>query len=62
MDGADEGTLNTATFADEGGRTKLTVLVEAPNKAVRDAIIESGMEAGMQDALDLLQQVAISLR
>jgi uncharacterized protein YndB with AHSA1/START domain len=62
MDGAEEGTLNTATFTDAGGRTKLTVLVEAPNKAMRDAIIESGMEAGMQDALDLLEQVAISLR
>jgi uncharacterized protein YndB with AHSA1/START domain len=62
MDGAEEGTLNTATFTDEGGRTKLTVLVEAPNKAVRDAIIESGMEAGLQDALDLVEQVALSLR
>jgi hypothetical protein len=29
---------------------------------VRDAIIESGMEAGMQDAMDLLEQVAVSLR
>jgi hypothetical protein len=29
---------------------------------VRDAIIDSGMEAGMQDALDLLEEVAISLR
>ena len=57
-----EGALNTITFTEVDGRTKLTVLVEAPNKAVRDAIIESGMEAGMQDALDLLQQVAISLR
>lgn len=28
----------------------------------RDAHIDSGMEAGMQDAMDLLEQVAISLR
>jgi uncharacterized protein YndB with AHSA1/START domain len=62
MDGADEGTLNTATFTESGGRTTLTVLVQAPNKEVRDAIIDSGMEAGMQDAMDLLEQVAISLR
>jgi len=27
----------------------------------RDAIINSGMEAGMQDAMDLLEGVAISL-
>jgi hypothetical protein len=29
---------------------------------VRDAIIESGMEAGMQDAMDLLEDVAAFLR
>jgi hypothetical protein len=28
---------------------------------VRDAIIDSGMEAGMQDALDLLEETAASL-
>ncbi|MGH3062164.1 MAG: SRPBCC family protein [Gaiellaceae bacterium] len=56
------GTLNTATFTEADGRTTLTVLVEAPSKEIRDAIIDSGMEAGMQDAMDLLEQVAISLR
>jgi uncharacterized protein YndB with AHSA1/START domain len=55
-------TLNTATFAEEDGRTTLTILVEAPNKDSRDAIIESGMEAGLQDALELLEEVARSLR
>ena len=58
----DATTLNTATFTEAGGRTTLTVLVQAPNKVSRDAIIESGMEAGMQDAMDLLEEVAISLR
>ena len=57
-----EGTLNTATFDEEDGRTRLTILVEAPSKEIRDAIIESGMEAGLQDALDLLEGVASSLR
>jgi uncharacterized protein YndB with AHSA1/START domain len=55
------GTVNTATFTEVDGRTTLTILVQAPNKATRDAIIDSGMEAGMQDAMDLLEQVAISL-
>jgi uncharacterized protein YndB with AHSA1/START domain len=55
-------TLNTATFTEQDGRTTLTILVQAPSKESRDAIIESGMEAGMQDAMDLLEQVAISLR
>ena len=57
-----DGTLNTLTLTEAGGRTTMTVLVQAPSKEVRDAIIDSGMEAGMQDALDLLEQVAISLR
>jgi uncharacterized protein YndB with AHSA1/START domain len=60
-DGPEEGTLNTMTFAEADGRTTLTILVQAPSKEIRDAIIDSGMEAGMQDALDLLEQVAISL-
>jgi uncharacterized protein YndB with AHSA1/START domain len=61
-EGPEQGTLNTATFTEADGRTTLTVLVQAPSKEIRDAIIESGMEAGMQDALDLLEEVAISLR
>jgi uncharacterized protein YndB with AHSA1/START domain len=61
--GPEEGTVNTITLTErEDGRTTLTVLVQAPSKEVRDAIIDSGMEAGMQDAYDLLEQVAISLR
>jgi uncharacterized protein YndB with AHSA1/START domain len=55
-------TLNTATFTETDGRTMLTILVEAPSKEVRDAIIESGMEDGLQDALDLLEETAVSLR
>jgi uncharacterized protein YndB with AHSA1/START domain len=54
-------TVNTATFTEVDGRTMLTVLVQAPSKMTRDAIIESGMEAGMQDAMGLLEQVSRSL-
>jgi uncharacterized protein YndB with AHSA1/START domain len=63
-EGAPEGgeTLNTLTFTETDGRTTLTNLVQAPSKQVRDAIIDSGMEAGMQDAMDLLEEVAVSLR
>jgi uncharacterized protein YndB with AHSA1/START domain len=55
-------TVNTATFSEADGRTTVTILVQAASKASRDAIIDSGMEAGMQDALDLLEEVAVSLR
>ena len=58
----DGGTVNTATFAEADGRTTVTLLVQATNKISRDAIIDSGMEGGLQDALDLLEQVAVSLR
>jgi uncharacterized protein YndB with AHSA1/START domain len=61
-EGVEEGTLNTLTLAEADGRTTMTILVEAPSKEIRDAIIESGMEAGMQDAMDLLEQAAVSLR
>ncbi len=58
----DNATLNTFTLVDlNGDRTSLTVLVDAPSKAVRDAIVESGMEDGLQDAYDLLEEVANSL-
>ena len=54
-------TLNTATFLEEGGRTKMTVLVQCPSREVRDAIIESGMEHGLQKSLNYLEQVALAL-
>jgi uncharacterized protein YndB with AHSA1/START domain len=58
----DATTLNTATFNETDGRTRLTILVEAKSRMTRDAIIESGMEDGLQDALDLLEQTATALR
>jgi uncharacterized protein YndB with AHSA1/START domain len=59
----ESGTLNTATFAESGGgRTRLAILVQAPDKLVRDMIIDSGMEGGMQEAMGRLEQVALSLR
>jgi uncharacterized protein YndB with AHSA1/START domain len=59
--GEEGATLNTATFAEADGRTTLTILVEAPSKEIRDAIIATGMEDGLQDALDLAEEVAVSL-
>jgi uncharacterized protein YndB with AHSA1/START domain len=50
--------LNTVTLDELDGRTTLTILVQHASKADRDAHVESGMEDGLQDALDLLEQVA----
>ncbi len=54
--------LDTLTLTEEDGRTTLTVLVQHQNREHRDAHIDSGMEGGMQEAMDRLEQVAISLR
>jgi uncharacterized protein YndB with AHSA1/START domain len=58
----DHASVNTLTLSEVDGRTTLTVLVQHRTKEDRDAHIDSGMEAGMQDAMDLLEEVAISLR
>ena len=60
--GDDEPAVVTVSLREEAGRTRLTEVVEVSSRKVRDAIIETGMEEGLQDALDLLEQVAISLR
>ena len=54
---AEEGTLNTVTFTEVDGRTTLTTAVECHAKEVRDAIIESGMEGGMQEQMEILDEL-----
>lgn len=54
--------LNTITFTEEDGRTSLTYLVQCPGRELRDTILDSGMETGMQEQMDLLEQLAISMR
>jgi uncharacterized protein YndB with AHSA1/START domain len=57
----EDAALNFVTFEEVDGCTTLTTLVECHTQEVRDMIIESGMEGGMQEAMDRLEQVAISL-
>jgi uncharacterized protein YndB with AHSA1/START domain len=57
----DAEALNTLTLAEKDGRTTLAILVQHKSQEHRDAHINSGMEAGMQDALDLLEQAVIEL-
>jgi len=54
--------VETATFTETDGRTTLTILVQHQNQQHRDAHINSGMEGGMNEAFDHLEQVAQSLR
>jgi uncharacterized protein YndB with AHSA1/START domain len=58
----DAAALDTHTFTEKDGRTTLSILVEHSSKEHRDGHINSGMEGGMQEAMDHLEQVAVSLR
>jgi uncharacterized protein YndB with AHSA1/START domain len=58
----EHASLNTLTLTEADGRTTLTVLVEHPTQEGRDMHINSGMEGGMQEAMDRLERVAVSLR
>jgi uncharacterized protein YndB with AHSA1/START domain len=53
--------LNTVSFTEENGRTTLTILTEYPSREIRDMVLASGMEGGLQESLDDLEEVAISL-
>lgn len=61
-EGAPEAeSLNTLTLTERDGRTTMTVLVQHQSPANRDAVLQAGMESGMNAALDKLEQVARSL-
>jgi uncharacterized protein YndB with AHSA1/START domain len=53
--------MNTVTFTEEDGRTTLTILTRYPSREIRDMVIATGMEGGLQESLDDLEEVAISL-
>ena len=57
----DAPALTTMTLSDAGERTTLTILVEHSNPENRDLHINSGMEEGLQEALQHLEEVALSL-
>ena len=53
--------LNTVTFTEVDGRTRLTLLSDHGSQIQRDMVLASGMESGLQVALDLLEGVARGL-
>ena len=62
FEGAPDGeALNSTVLVEKDGRTIATMVMQLKSQADRDAILATGMEAGMQDALDLLEEVAASL-
>jgi uncharacterized protein YndB with AHSA1/START domain len=53
--------VDTLTLTEHEGRTTLTLLVQHVDQESRDGHINSGMEAGMQEAMDHLEQLAAAL-
>jgi uncharacterized protein YndB with AHSA1/START domain len=52
----------TTTFTEDGGRTTLAIQVQHASPESRDLHINSGMEGGMNEAMDHLDLVVDSLR
>ena len=53
--------LVTVTLTEKDGRTYLEMLCEYRDRTDRDAVLESGMEGGLQESLNALEKVAVSL-
>jgi uncharacterized protein YndB with AHSA1/START domain len=53
--------LCTVTLTEKDGRTYFENLIEHVDQTDRDMHINSGMEGGMQESMDYLEKVAISL-
>ncbi|MFN8151351.1 MAG: SRPBCC family protein [Solirubrobacterales bacterium] len=52
----------TSTFeAVDGERTRLEQLCSYPSREVRDMVVASGMEGGMQESMDALEEVVVEL-
>ncbi|HST65896.1 MAG TPA: SRPBCC family protein [Mycobacteriales bacterium] len=61
-EGAPDGVgVVTTTLTEMDGRTLLSQLCDYGTRQVRDAVIDSGMETGMQSSFDELEKVAVSL-
>jgi uncharacterized protein YndB with AHSA1/START domain len=60
-DGEEQAAVVTATYTEVDGRTTLEVHVLHATPEGRAAHLESGMEPGMQSALDQLERVAVEL-
>ena len=57
----DAESLVTATYTEEAGKTRLTVVVQYPSIEVRDAVMASGMANGAAMSYDRLEEVAQGL-
>jgi uncharacterized protein YndB with AHSA1/START domain len=52
-----DAAVNTTTLHEAGGVTTMTVLVTVPTQEIRDAILASGMESGLQISYNRLEEL-----
>jgi uncharacterized protein YndB with AHSA1/START domain len=55
-----DAAVNTMTLDEADGVTTMTVLVTVPNQEIRDAILASGMESGLQVSYNRLEDLVRS--
>ncbi|MFD6444729.1 SRPBCC family protein [Promicromonospora sp. NPDC060204] len=60
-DGDSEPSLNHYTLTEHDGRTTLMVRTIVSSQEIRDMIVGSGMEGGMQEGYDLVEELAVEL-
>jgi uncharacterized protein YndB with AHSA1/START domain len=60
-EGGDGGAVTTVTFEEKGGKTRLAMHDLYPSKEALDATLASGMELGMRETLDQLDELAETL-
>jgi uncharacterized protein YndB with AHSA1/START domain len=53
--------LNVITFTEVEGKTRLELLVKTPSKEIRDVIVDSGMEGGLQEQMQILDELLPTL-
>lgn len=58
----DDGAVVTVTFEERGGKTHLVSHSLFPSKEVLDMVLETGMEHGMRETMDQLDELLASLR
>lgn len=57
-EGAPDGvSLETATFEELGGRTRVTILSVVESMEIRDQILASGMEVGVNEGYEKLDEI-----
>lgn len=61
-DSEDGAVVNTVTFEEaDGGATTVRIRTDAGSKEVRDMIAQSGMEGGVREQFEIIEELAASL-